>query len=132
MFCSFPSHCESLCKYVYPAPHVRANWERISLCILEHLLNVNSVIIFTFSCGSDSNRGCVAKLSFSCPLKGHYCLYAKSCFSLTSRQPHLWIHIMLLHLQVQQNIFSCKPQNTVVNSKTQNIKAQIIMILRQE
>nr|XP_046244572.1 ventricular zone-expressed PH domain-containing protein isoform X2 [Scatophagus argus] len=47
----------------------------------------------------DSNRGCVAKLSFSCPLKGHYCLYAKSCFSLTSRQPHLWIHIMLLHLQ---------------------------------
>ncbi|TKS81221.1 Ventricular zone-expressed PH domain-containing protein [Collichthys lucidus] len=49
----------------------------------------------------DSNRGCVAKLSFSCPLKGHYCLYAKSCFNLTSRQPHLWIHIMLLHLQGQ-------------------------------
>ncbi|XP_039478582.1 ventricular zone-expressed PH domain-containing protein isoform X5 [Oreochromis aureus] len=52
----------------------------------------------------DSSRGCVAKLSFSCPLKGHYCLYAKSCFNLTSRQPHLWIHIMLLHLQVHPNI----------------------------
>uniref|UniRef100_A0A7N8XNY7 Ventricular zone expressed PH domain containing 1 n=1 Tax=Mastacembelus armatus TaxID=205130 RepID=A0A7N8XNY7_9TELE len=53
----------------------------------------------------DSNRGCVAKLSFSCPLKGHYCLYAKSCFNLTSRQPHVWIHIMLLHLQSK----SCVP-----------------------
>ncbi|XP_041851372.1 ventricular zone-expressed PH domain-containing protein isoform X2 [Melanotaenia boesemani] len=51
----------------------------------------------------DSNRGCVAKLSFSCPLKGHYCLYAKSCFNLTSRQPHLWIHIMLLHLQTHMS-----------------------------
>ncbi|XP_069003688.1 ventricular zone-expressed PH domain-containing protein isoform X1 [Embiotoca jacksoni] len=52
----------------------------------------------------DSNRGCVAKLSFSCPLKGHYCLYAKSCFNLTSRQPHLWIHIMLLHLQSKSSV----------------------------
>ncbi|XP_076001625.1 ventricular zone-expressed PH domain-containing protein [Genypterus blacodes] len=52
----------------------------------------------------DSNRGCVAKLSFSCPLKGHYCLYAKSCFNLSSRQPHLWIHIMLLHLQSKSSV----------------------------
>ncbi|XP_041668887.1 ventricular zone-expressed PH domain-containing protein [Cheilinus undulatus] len=52
----------------------------------------------------DSNRGCVAKLSFSCPLKGHYCLYTKSCFNLTSRQPHLWIHIMLLHLQSKSSV----------------------------
>ncbi|XP_039478581.1 ventricular zone-expressed PH domain-containing protein isoform X4 [Oreochromis aureus] len=52
----------------------------------------------------DSSRGCVAKLSFSCPLKGHYCLYAKSCFNLTSRQPHLWIHIMLLHLQSKSRV----------------------------
>uniref|UniRef100_A0A3Q0S7S0 Ventricular zone expressed PH domain-containing 1 n=1 Tax=Amphilophus citrinellus TaxID=61819 RepID=A0A3Q0S7S0_AMPCI len=52
----------------------------------------------------DSSRGCVAKLSFSCPLKGHYCLYAKSCFNLTGRQPHLWIHIMLLHLQSKSSV----------------------------
>ncbi|XP_076748391.1 ventricular zone-expressed PH domain-containing protein isoform X3 [Maylandia zebra] len=52
----------------------------------------------------DSSRGCAAKLSFSCPLKGHYCLYAKSCFNLTSRQPHLWIHIMLLHLQSKSSV----------------------------
>ncbi|KAJ8410745.1 hypothetical protein AAFF_G00187020 [Aldrovandia affinis] len=47
----------------------------------------------------DSSRGCVAKLSFSCTLKGHYCLYGKSSFTLSSRQPHLWIHIMLLSHQ---------------------------------
>uniref|UniRef100_A0A3Q4GI66 Ventricular zone expressed PH domain-containing 1 n=1 Tax=Neolamprologus brichardi TaxID=32507 RepID=A0A3Q4GI66_NEOBR len=52
----------------------------------------------------DSSRGCAAKLSFSCLLKGHYCLYAKSCFNLTSRQPHLWIHIMLLHLQSKSSV----------------------------
>ncbi|KAM6945997.1 ventricular zone-expressed PH domain-containing protein-like [Aplochiton taeniatus] len=52
----------------------------------------------------ESSRGCLAKLSFSCPLKGHYCLYAKSCFSLASRQPHLWIHAMLLHLQSKSSV----------------------------
>ncbi|XP_062329388.1 ventricular zone-expressed PH domain-containing protein [Osmerus eperlanus] len=60
----------------------------------------------------DSNRGCVAKLSFSCPLKGHYCLYGKSCFNLTSRQPHLWINIMLLHLQSKSSSpLSSREQN---------------------
>ncbi|TSK38330.1 Ventricular zone-expressed PH domain-containing protein [Bagarius yarrelli] len=47
----------------------------------------------------DTQQGCVAQLSFSCPMKGHYCLYGKSCFSLCSGQPHLWIRIMLLALQ---------------------------------
>ncbi|XP_051252816.1 ventricular zone-expressed PH domain-containing protein isoform X1 [Dicentrarchus labrax] len=61
----------------------------------------------------DSNRGCVAKLSFSCPLKGHYCLYAKSCFNLTSRQPHLWIHIMLLHLQSKSSVPLCSRDECV-------------------
>lgn len=72
------------------------------------------MVLPTFAlCETDSNRGCVAKLSFSCPLKGHYCLYAKSCFNLTSRQPHVWIYIMLLHLQVHQ-IFTCKSQKHVI------------------
>eukprot|EP00064_Thunnus_orientalis_P015290 superscaffoldBa00002803_g15340 len=61
----------------------------------------------------DSNRGCVAKLSFSCPLKGHYCLYAKSCFNLTSRQPHVWIHIMLLHLQSKSSVPLCSRDECV-------------------
>ncbi|XP_048836134.1 LOW QUALITY PROTEIN: ventricular zone-expressed PH domain-containing protein [Brienomyrus brachyistius] len=47
----------------------------------------------------DSVHGCVARLSFSCPLKGSYCLYAKSSFSLCSLQPHLWLQLMLLFLQ---------------------------------
>ncbi|XP_075573041.1 ventricular zone-expressed PH domain-containing protein homolog 1 isoform X2 [Pelecanus crispus] len=47
----------------------------------------------------DTVRSCVAKLFFSCPLKGHYCLYSKSSFTLISRQPPLWIHIMLLFQQ---------------------------------
>ncbi|KAK7882874.1 hypothetical protein WMY93_029048 [Mugilogobius chulae] len=61
----------------------------------------------------DLNRGCVAKLSFSCPLKGHYCLYAKSCFSLNSRQPHQWIHIMLLQLQSKSNVPLCSQHECV-------------------
>ncbi|XP_060734695.1 ventricular zone-expressed PH domain-containing protein isoform X1 [Tachysurus vachellii] len=51
----------------------------------------------------DTQQGCVAKLSFSCPMKGHYCLYGKSSLLLCSGQPHLWIHIMLLILQSKTN-----------------------------
>ncbi|XP_064021093.1 ventricular zone-expressed PH domain-containing protein homolog 1 isoform X5 [Pogoniulus pusillus] len=47
----------------------------------------------------DTGRSCVARLSFSCPLKGHYCLYSKSTFTLLSQQPPLWIHIMFLFQQ---------------------------------
>nr|XP_020647477.1 ventricular zone-expressed PH domain-containing protein homolog 1 [Pogona vitticeps] len=50
----------------------------------------------------DTVKSCVAKLFFSCPLKGHYCLYSKSSFTLISRQPQLWIHIMFLF---QQSLF---------------------------
>ncbi|MEE6501123.1 hypothetical protein FKM82_004072 [Ascaphus truei] len=50
----------------------------------------------------DTVRSCVAKLFFSCPRKGHYCLYSKSSFTLISRQPQLWIHIMFLF---QQSLF---------------------------
>ncbi|NXY13541.1 MELT protein, partial [Atrichornis clamosus] len=51
----------------------------------------------------DTVQSCVAKLLFSCPLKGHYCLYSKSSFTLVSRQPPLWIHIMFLF---QQSLFA--------------------------
>ncbi|XP_053567766.1 ventricular zone-expressed PH domain-containing protein homolog 1 [Bombina bombina] len=50
----------------------------------------------------DTVKSCVAKLFFSCPTKGHYCLYSKSSFILFSRQPQLWIHIMFLF---QQSLF---------------------------
>ncbi|XP_075905867.1 ventricular zone-expressed PH domain-containing protein isoform X2 [Nelusetta ayraudi] len=61
----------------------------------------------------DSSRGCVARLSFCCPLKGHYCLYTKSSFNLTSRHPHLWIHIMLLHLQGKSSAPLCSTDEGV-------------------
>uniref|UniRef100_A0A8C4DGG4 Ventricular zone expressed PH domain containing 1 n=1 Tax=Dicentrarchus labrax TaxID=13489 RepID=A0A8C4DGG4_DICLA len=78
-------------------------------------MRFNRNLPFLYVCVSltDSNRGCVAKLSFSCPLKGHYCLYAKSCFNLTSRQPHLWIHIMLLHLQSKSSVPLCSRDECV-------------------
>ncbi|KAM6160037.1 ventricular zone-expressed PH domain-containing protein homolog 1 isoform 2-T2 [Erethizon dorsatum] len=47
----------------------------------------------------DTVRSCVAKLFFSCSLKGHYCLYSKSSFILISRKPQAWIQIMFLFQQ---------------------------------
>uniref|UniRef100_A0A8P0PD40 Ventricular zone expressed PH domain containing 1 n=2 Tax=Canis lupus familiaris TaxID=9615 RepID=A0A8P0PD40_CANLF len=47
----------------------------------------------------DSVRSCVAKLFFTCSLKGHYCLYSKSSFILISQEPQPWIHIMFLFQQ---------------------------------
>ncbi|NWR10010.1 MELT protein, partial [Paradoxornis webbianus] len=60
----------------------------------------------------DTVQSCVAKLSFSCPLKGHYCLYSKSSFTLVSQQPPLWIHIMFLF---QQSLFA-EPLSTQSSS----------------
>ncbi|KAM8816967.1 ventricular zone-expressed PH domain-containing protein homolog 1 isoform 2-T2 [Rhynchonycteris naso] len=47
----------------------------------------------------ESVRSCVAKLFFTCSLKGHYCLYSKSSFILISQEPQPWIHIMFLFQQ---------------------------------
>ncbi|NXT17715.1 MELT protein, partial [Syrrhaptes paradoxus] len=66
----------------------------------------------------DTVRSCVAKLFFSCPLKGHYCLYSKSSFTLVSQQPPLWIHLMFLF---QQSLFA-EPLSTQSNS-VQALKA---------
>ncbi|XP_029699551.1 ventricular zone-expressed PH domain-containing protein isoform X1 [Takifugu rubripes] len=62
---------------------------------------------------SNSTGGRVARLSFSCPVKSPYCLYAKSCFYLSSRQPDLWIHIMLLQLQCKSSIPLCSKDDGV-------------------
>ncbi|KAM9604862.1 ventricular zone-expressed PH domain-containing protein homolog 1 isoform 1-T3 [Trichechus inunguis] len=47
-------------------------------------------------------RSCVAKLFFTCSLKGRYCLYSKSSFILFSQEPQPWIQIMFLF---QQSLF---------------------------
>ncbi|KAG7226100.1 hypothetical protein INR49_018711 [Caranx melampygus] len=90
--------------------HLRDNMETIrEFCkdVVQQIPTPEQCVI------EDSNRGCVAKLSFSCPMKGHYCLYAKSSFNLTSRQPHLWIHIMLLHLQRKSSVPLCSRDECV-------------------
>ncbi|XP_072111473.1 ventricular zone-expressed PH domain-containing protein isoform X1 [Mobula birostris] len=55
-----------------------------------------------------SISGCVAKVLFSCPQKGFYCLYSKSSFILNTDQPQLWIYILFL----SQQSYSAKPLST--------------------
>ncbi|XP_075806701.1 ventricular zone-expressed PH domain-containing protein homolog 1 [Microtus pennsylvanicus] len=50
----------------------------------------------------DTLKSCVAKLFFTCSLKGQYCLYSKSSFTLISQAPQPWIQIMFLF---QQSLF---------------------------
>lgn len=50
----------------------------------------------------DTMKSCVAKLFFTCSLKGQYCLYSKSSFTLISQAPQPWIQIMFLF---QQSLF---------------------------
>uniref|UniRef100_A0AAZ3QXR3 PH domain-containing protein n=1 Tax=Oncorhynchus tshawytscha TaxID=74940 RepID=A0AAZ3QXR3_ONCTS len=80
--------------------HLRDNMEKIKEFCSEM---VQQIPIPEHCVIEDSSQGSVAKLTFPCPLKGRYCLYTKSCFTLTSLQPHLWINIMLLHLQSQHS-----------------------------
>uniref|UniRef100_A0A8C1USH1 Ventricular zone expressed PH domain-containing 1 n=1 Tax=Cyprinus carpio TaxID=7962 RepID=A0A8C1USH1_CYPCA len=84
--------------------HLRDNMEEIKTFCAEI---IKQIPIPEHCVIEDSHHGCVAKLSFSCPLKGHYCLYGKSCFSLCSPQPHLWIQIMLLTLQSKVSEVLC-------------------------
>ncbi|XP_067850764.1 ventricular zone-expressed PH domain-containing protein isoform X1 [Heptranchias perlo] len=66
----------------------------------------------------DSISRCVAKLLFSCPQKGFYCLYSKSSFTLNSDQPQLWIYVMFLF----QQSCSASPLSTQ-DSSVQILKA---------
>ncbi|XP_077204716.1 ventricular zone-expressed PH domain-containing protein homolog 1 isoform X3 [Paroedura picta] len=79
--------------------HLKENLSKVKAYVLE----MGRKIPLPDECViEDTVRSSVAKLFFSCPLKGHYCLYSKSSFVLISRQPQLWIHIMFLF---QQNLF---------------------------
>lgn len=79
--------------------------------LFQHLKdNINDLKIYVTEMGKkipvpdqcvieDTFKSCVAKLFFSCPMKGQYCLYSKSSFVLISRHPQIWIHIMFLFQQ---------------------------------
>ncbi|XP_034295030.1 ventricular zone-expressed PH domain-containing protein homolog 1 isoform X2 [Pantherophis guttatus] len=76
--------------------HLKENLSKVKAYVME----MGKKIPFPDECLiEDTVKSCVAKLSFSCPLKGHYCLYSKSGFALISHQPQLWIHIMFLFQQ---------------------------------
>ncbi|XP_007427278.1 ventricular zone-expressed PH domain-containing protein homolog 1 [Python bivittatus] len=79
--------------------HLKENLSKVKAYVME----MGKKIPFPDECLiEDTVKSSVAKLSFSCPLKGHYCLYSKSSFTLISHQPQLWIHIMFLF---QQSLF---------------------------
>ncbi|XP_051839037.1 ventricular zone-expressed PH domain-containing protein homolog 1 isoform X1 [Antechinus flavipes] len=76
--------------------HLKENLSKVKAYVME----IGRSIPVPDQCTvEDAVGSCVAKLSFSCTLKGHYCLYSKSSFTLVSRQPQLWIHIMFLFQQ---------------------------------
>ncbi|XP_009938288.2 ventricular zone-expressed PH domain-containing protein homolog 1 isoform X2 [Opisthocomus hoazin] len=76
--------------------HLRENLDKVKAYVME----MGRKIPVPDQCViEDTVRSCVAKLFFSCPLKGHYCLYSKSSFTLITRQPPLWIHLMFLFQQ---------------------------------
>ncbi|KAH8302773.1 hypothetical protein KR044_010710 [Drosophila immigrans] len=43
----------------------------------------------------------VAKLHFACQIRGPHCLYSKTCFTMRTRNPKTWIHMIFLDFQVR-------------------------------
>nr|XP_020844545.1 ventricular zone-expressed PH domain-containing protein homolog 1 isoform X2 [Phascolarctos cinereus] len=85
--------------------HLKENLSKVKAYVME----IRRSIPVPDQCTIEDAAGSrVAKLAFSCTLKGHYCLYSKSSFTLISHQPQLWIHIMFLFQQdldqVQQHL----------------------------
>lgn len=42
----------------------------------------------------------LAKLHFACQGRGEHCLYKRTFFTMKTRNPRTWIHLMFLTLQV--------------------------------
>ncbi|CAL4094266.1 unnamed protein product [Meganyctiphanes norvegica] len=45
-----------------------------------------------------------AKLYFACQGKGQHCLYSKHFFTMKTRNPRIWIHLMFLALQARSSV----------------------------
>lgn len=41
-----------------------------------------------------------AKLHFACQTRGQHCLYSRTFFTMRTRNPRIWIHLMFIALQV--------------------------------
>lgn len=46
----------------------------------------------------------IAKLHFACQVRGPHCLYSKTCFTMRTRNPKTWIHMMFLDFQVRNYV----------------------------
>ncbi|CAK1552623.1 unnamed protein product [Leptosia nina] len=58
-----------------------------------------------------------ARLQFACGRRGPHCLYARSAFSLRTRAPRVWIHLMFLALQARHAAALSSRDPTVASLK---------------
>jgi hypothetical protein len=65
----------------------------------------NSRLISFFSSLSLIERRAkkLAKLHFACQGRGEHCLYNRTFFTMKTRNPRIWIHLMFLALQVRNS-----------------------------
>lgn len=56
------------------------------------------------SCLTDGRHKRFLRLSFQCGGKGDQCIYNKSYFTLDTKLPKTWIHLMFLSTQVMAAI----------------------------
>ncbi|XP_069417408.1 ventricular zone-expressed PH domain-containing protein homolog 1 isoform X2 [Ovis canadensis] len=78
--------------------HLKENFSKVKAYAIEMVKKIP----VPDQCTIEDSVSCVAKLFFTCSLKGHYCLYSKSSFILISQEPQPWIQIMFLF---QQSLF---------------------------
>lgn len=56
-------------------------------------------------CGIEERRTKkVVKLHFACQIRGPHCLYSKTCFTMRTRNPKTWIHLMFLDFQIRNYV----------------------------
>lgn len=56
-------------------------------------------------CGVEERRTKkVVKLHFACQIRGPHCLYSKTCFTMRTRNPKTWIHLMFLDFQIRNYV----------------------------
>lgn len=58
-----------------------------------------------------------ARLSFACARRGPHCLYARAAFSVRTRAPRVWIHLMFLALQARHAAALSSRDPTVASLK---------------
>nr|XP_026501499.1 protein melted isoform X2 [Vanessa tameamea] len=58
-----------------------------------------------------------ARLSFACGRRGPHCLYARAAFSMRTRLPRVWIHLMFLALQARHAAALSSRDPTVASLK---------------